>query len=104
MLITEIVRMKTAEGITKDEFIKIVDGLERSFHSRQKGFIDTELLYHDEENEWYMIQHWNSKEELKEASKKMFIDKDALNFVESIKKQSVKMLILNQIATWANKL
>ena len=46
MIITEIVRMKTVEGITKDEFIGVVDGLERNFHSRQKGFIDTELLYH----------------------------------------------------------
>lgn len=34
MIITEIVRMKTLEGITKDEFIGIVDGLERQFHSK----------------------------------------------------------------------
>ncbi|MBP2633584.1 MAG: hypothetical protein H6Q70_4212 [Firmicutes bacterium] len=104
MIITEIVRMKTVEGITKDEFIGVVDGLERNFHSRQKGFIDTELLYHDEENEWYMIQHWNSKDDLKEASKKIFIDKDAEDFVKSLDKQSVKMLILPRIATWANTL
>ncbi|MGC6173403.1 antibiotic biosynthesis monooxygenase [Lacrimispora sp. 38-1] len=104
MIITEIVRMKTVEGITKDEFIGIVDGLERNFHSRQKGFIDTELLYHDEENEWYMIQHWNSKDDLKQASKKIFKDKDAEDFVKSLDKQSVKMLILPKIATWANTL
>lgn len=104
MIITEIVRMKTAEGITKDEFIGIIDGLERNFHSRQKGFIDTELLYHDEENEWYMIQHWNSKDDLKQASKKIFKDKDTGDFVKSLDKQSVKMLILPQIATWANTL
>lgn len=104
MIITEIVRMKTVEGITKDEFIETVDGLERNFHSRQKGFIDTELLYHNEENEWYIIQHWNSKDDLKEASKKIFIDKDAEDFVKSLDKQSVKMLILPQIATWANTL
>ncbi len=104
MIITEIVRMKIVEGITKDEFIEIVDGLERNFHTRQKGFIDTELLYHDEENDWYMIQHWNSKDDLKEASKKIFIDKDAENFVKSLNKQSVKMLILPQIATWVNTL
>ncbi|MBP2659832.1 MAG: hypothetical protein H6Q69_2864 [Firmicutes bacterium] len=104
MIIAEIVRMRTVEGIAKDEFIGIVDGLERNFHSRQKGFIDTELLYHDEENEWYMIQHWKSKDDLKQASKKIFIDKDAEDFVKSLDKQSVKMLILPQIATWANAL
>ena len=100
MIITEIVKMKIVEGTTKDEFIEIVDGLERNFHSKQKGFIDTELLYHDEENEWYMIQHWNSKDELKKASQKIFMDKGAEKFVKSLNKQSVKMLILPQIGNW----
>lgn len=100
MIITEIVRMKTVDKVTRDEFVKIVDGLERNFHSRQEGFIDTELLYHIEENEWYMIQHWNSENDLKQASKKIFIEKDAEDFVKSLDKQSVKMLILPQIATW----
>lgn len=104
MIITEIVKMKPVEGITKDEFIGIVDGLEKKFHSKQKGFIDTELLYHDEENEWYMIQHWNSKDELKEASKKIFIDKDAEDFVKSLDKQSVKMLIMPQVNKWIKTL
>lgn len=104
MIITEIVKMKTVEGLTKEAFIEIVNGLERNFHSKQKGFVDTELLYHEEENEWYMIQHWNSKDDLKEASKKIFIDKDAENFVKSLNKQSVKMYILPQIATWGNSL
>ncbi|MEA5083504.1 MAG: antibiotic biosynthesis monooxygenase [Lachnospiraceae bacterium] len=100
MIITEIVKMKTVEGITKDKFIEIVDGLERNFHSRQKGFIDTELLYAEEENEWYMIQHWDSKDDLKTASSKIFVDKDAEDFVKSLNKQCVKMYILPQISSW----
>jgi len=100
MVVTEIVKMKIAEGICEDEFIRIVDELEKNFHSRQKGYIDCELLFKGEESEWYMIQHWNSKEELKEASKKIFIDKAAEDFVKSLDKQSVKMLILPQINTW----
>lgn len=98
--ITELVKMKTVEGVSKDGFIKIVDGLEKEFHSKQEGFIDTELIYHEEENEWYMIQHWESKDKLKEASKKMFTDEAAESFVKSLDKKSVKMLILNQIKTW----
>lgn len=100
MIITEIVKMKILEGISSKEFIDIVDGLERNFHSHQKGFIDTELLYHDENKEWYMIQHWRSKDELKEASKKIFTDKEAKKFVECIDNKSVKMLILPQLRTW----
>ena len=100
MIITEIVRMKTVEGIEEEEFIEIIDGLEKNFHSRQKGFIDTELLFHEEVKEWYMIQHWNSQEDLKEASKKIFMDKNAEKFVNSLNKESIKILILPQIASW----
>lgn len=99
-IITEIVKMKTVEGVNNEEFIKIVDGLEKEFHSKQKGFIDTELIYHEEEHEWYMIQHWESKDNLKEASKKMFIDENAEAFVKSLDKKSVKMFIFNQIKIW----
>lgn len=99
-IITEIVKMKTVEGVSNEEFIKIVDGLEKEFHSKQKGFIDTELIYHEEEHEWYMIQHWESKDNLKEASKKMFIDENAEAFVKSLDKKSVKMFIFNQIKIW----
>ena len=102
MKITEIVTMKTAEGILKDEFISIVDGLEKNFHSKQPGFIDTELLYNDESGEWYMIQHWASKDVLKAASGKIFTDPAAEAFVKSLDKTSVKMLILPQLRTWAN--
>jgi len=71
-IITEIVTMKTVEGIGKDDFIRIVDGLEKDFHSKQQGFIDSELLYNDKTNEWVIIQHWDSLENLQSASKKMF--------------------------------
>lgn len=100
MIITEIVRMKTIEGVTKDAFIEVVDGLERDFHSRQKGFIDTELLYHEEDNEWFMVQHWNSRDDLKEAAKKIFVDQSAEQFMKSLNKHSVKMTLLTQIAAW----
>ncbi|GAU78823.1 hypothetical protein F3D3_3458 [Fusibacter sp. 3D3] len=51
-----------------------------------------------------MIQHWNSKDDLKEASKKIFNDKDAEHFVNALNKQSVKMFIMPQIGTWVNLL
>lgn len=65
--------------------------------------MDTELLYHEEENEWYMIQHWHSIDDLQQASKKIFKDPDAENFVKSLDKQSVKMLMLPQIGTWGSQ-
>nr|WP_315022412.1 antibiotic biosynthesis monooxygenase [uncultured Aminipila sp.] len=97
---TEIVTMKSVSNITKDEFISIVDGLEKDFHSKQLGFIDTELLYDEQNNLWVMIQHWESREQLKAASQKMFKDSAAEFFVKSLHPESVKMTIAPQIKTW----
>ena len=99
-IVTEIVVMKTAGYIPRDEFITIVDGLENNFHSKQSGFIDTELLYNDKTDEWMIIQHWASMDELKAASKRMFQDAAAEPFVKSLNPESVNMTILPQLKQW----
>ena len=102
-VITEIVTLKTAEGITKDDFVSIVDGLEKNFHSQQPGFIDTELLYNDKTDEWLIIQHWNSLENLHSASKKMFNNPITETFVKSLNPNSVKLIMLPQLGTWTTR-
>lgn len=97
---TEIVMLKTTQEVSKDEFLTIVDGLEKNYHSQQSGFINTELLFSGENSEWIMIQHWASMEELKEASDKMFHSEEAAPFVKALDPASVKMIILPQLKTW----
>lgn len=99
-MITELVRMKTAEGITKEDFIAIVDGLEKNYHSKQPGFMDTELIYDEGNKVWIMIQHWQTREQLKAASKKMFQDSEAEAFVKAIDPKSVEMTICPLIKRW----
>lgn len=100
---TEIVMLKTVESVTKDGFINIVDGLEKNFHSKQSGFVDTELLYNDKTDEWIMIQHWDSLDNLKAASKKMFDTPATEQFVNSSDPKSVKMIMLPQLGAWGNE-
>ena len=97
---TEIVTMKTVEGFAKDDFINIVDGLEKNFHSKQPGFIDSELLYNDKTDEWIIIQHWDSLDNLQSASKKMFNNPITEQFVKSLYAESVKMIMLPQLGMW----
>lgn len=99
-IITEIVTFKIIEDLSEGDFINIVEELEANFHSLQKGFIDTELLQDKSNNEWIILQHWDSSENLHAASKKMFIDEKASVFVKSLIPQSVKMRIVSQIKTW----
>ena len=101
---TEIVKMKTVEGITKEDFINIVDGLEKDFHSKQPGFFDSELLYNDKTDEWIIIQHWDCLDNLHSASKKMFNNPITERFVKSLCPDSVKMIMLPQLGMWDNEM
>lgn len=98
---TEIVTMKIIEGITKEQFIEIINELEKNFHSKQPGFIDTELLYNDKTDEWIIIQHWDSIENMKTASPKMFNNPVTEAFVKSLDPKTVKMLMLQQLGAWS---
>ena len=100
---TEIVTMKTVEGVDQSTFKSIVDELENNFHSKQAGFIDTELLYNDKADEWIMIQHWDNLDDMKAASKKMFDNPTTEPFVKSIDPKSVKILMLPQLGMWCGK-
>lgn len=99
-MITEIVTMKTIEDISREEFLTIVDELEKNFHSKQDGFVDTELLEDEKNGQWLMIQHWSSTDQLKSASQKMFSDENAAPFVQALDRTTVKMQILPQIKVW----
>ena len=99
-MITDIVTMKTIEDISREEFLAIVDGLEKNFHSKQDGFVDTELLEDKKNGQWLMIQHWDSAEQLKSASQKMFLDENAASFIQALDRTTVKMQILPQIKIW----
>ena len=99
-IITEIVTMKLAVDAEKDEFISIVDGLENNFHSCQPGFIDSELIYDEQHDTWIMIQHWESMDQLKTASRNIFKDSAAEPFVKSLDPRSVKMTISPQLGAW----
>lgn len=99
-IITEIVKFSVEENLSKGEFIEIVDDLEMKFHSIQPGFIDTELLYDEKSQRWIMIQHWDSMEDLKNSSSKMFKESSTEKFRKALKSQTVKMNIMPQIKSW----
>lgn len=100
-IITEIVKMKTAEGVVKEDFIKWVNELEVEFHAKKTGYIDSELMLDEKKNEWVMIQHWSSADNLKNASKEMFKESITENFRNALDPKSVKMSTYNQIQTWS---
>ena len=100
-IITEIVEFKLNTTMTDEEFINIVDALETNFHSKQKGFIDTELIKSEKAGHWQMIQHWESLNDAKEVVKMMMGVPITEAFRKSIDPTSVKMSLLEQVKTWA---
>jgi heme-degrading monooxygenase HmoA len=99
-IVTEIVHMNTKESIPKDGFIQIVDALERGFHSKQSGFLDTELLYDEKADTWIMIQHWESLEQMKAASANMFKDSATEAFRDAIEPKTVSISVFPVLGSW----
>ncbi|MCL1963723.1 MAG: hypothetical protein FWF69_01500 [Firmicutes bacterium] len=65
-------------------------------YKRKSRIIPVEIQYHI----WIMVQHWESMEQLKAASDKMFKDSAAEPFVKSLNPESVKITIAPQIQMW----
>ena len=101
-IVTEIVEFKLVSEISDERFINVVDSLERNFHSKQSGFIDTELSKGNN-NQWTMIQHWGSMEEVRKVVQLMMIEPSTEEFRHSIDPKSVKMLLLEQVKTWGKE-
>ncbi len=99
-IITEIVDFLIVEGVTDDCFKEIVNSLENNFHSKQKGFIDTELLKGREPNRWIMIQHWDSIEDVKASSNLMMKSECTEEFRKALIPSTVKMSITEQAGVW----
>lgn len=97
---TEIAKFQVVSEITDKEFIKIVEELEEKFHSAQKGFIDTELVKANEPCQWMMIQHWESIEESKEASKMMMKTPITEAFRQALDPRTVKITYLTCVKRW----
>jgi len=97
---TEIAEFTIIPSVNEDEFVEIVSQLEESFHSKQKGFIDTELLKANNNSDWIMIQHWESVEDAKNSSRLMMQVPVTEAFRCSLDPKSVKLRYLNQIKTW----
>lgn len=100
-IVTEIVEFKIVEGLEENDFLKIVDFLEENFHSKQKGFIDTELMKGREEGSYIMIQHWETMKDCKEVVQKMMKEPLTEKFRNSINPKSVKMVFSEQIQKWS---
>lgn len=99
-IITEIVNLESAQEITESDFVRIIDRLEKNFHSLQNGFIDTELLHTAGTNSWIMVQHWNSLEDMKKSSSNMFKDTATEEFRNSINPKNVQIKAYEQKGVW----
>ncbi len=99
-IFSEIVEFVISDNLSQSEFIEIVDLLEKEFHSKMKGFRDTELLKGKKDNEWIMIQHWDSFDDCKAAVQAMMKSKSTEKFRSVIVAQSVKMSILERCGYW----
>lgn len=96
---TEIAEFETLPTISAADCLSIIEGLEKEFHSLQPGFISTQLLQ-GSNNQWIMIQNWQSEAHAKDASKNLMQAKEAENFVRSLDPKSVRIRYFATAGKW----
>lgn len=96
----EIIRFAKIDKYNDDEFVEMIDKLEKDFHINQKGYIDTKLTRGKEAGSWIMIQHWDSLEEAREANKKFVQSPLTEKFRNSLDPQSVSLFFTDQTKFW----
>lgn len=100
-MITEIVSFDIDSSVVDQDFIEIVDTVEKEFHMKQDGYIDSELVK-GKGSSWVMIMHWASIQEVKQASKLLMKSKLTESFREAIIPSTVKMSYLEQHKSWSS--
>lgn len=100
-IVTEIVKLKTIDGFSKEDFIGVVNDLEMNFHLKLPGYIDSELLLDEKDGQWIIIQHWDSMDNLKNASEKMFKEDCTKVFRSAIDSKEIEICIYPQVRSWS---
>jgi len=99
-MITECVYFDSIDGLSDEDFISIVDRLEKDFHMRQSGIIDTELVRGKGPRQWLMIQHWESLDHATDASRKLMTDDTTEIFRRSLDPKTVRISYHEHAARW----
>ncbi len=98
--ITEIVTFQIKLGVAEENTIEIIDDVVNNFHKKQEGFINGELVKGEKENEWSMIYHYQSMENIKAVGEKIAQGTEMDKFKEIVMPESVKLQFLKQILSW----
>ena len=82
-IVTEVVSFTIAPGITDENFIQRVQDLEENFHKSLPGYLDSELAK-GKDGQWVMLMHWETLEQVKQASKLMMQTPSTEDFREAL--------------------
>jgi len=96
-IITELVEITALENKSDSDIIEMSEKMAGFFINECEGCIDCELVKDETNNKWMTILHWESKEKLDEAGKKMkesFLPK---LFAENMVMESLKLTFAAQI-------
>lgn len=99
--ITEIVTFKPHSAVTEETLWAAIVALEENFHRSQPGFVQTQVLKNATNNEWVMIQIWESFEQLKAASARLMKDETAAPFRDALDPTTVKMSFWSEKGFWS---
>ena len=99
MPVTEIIEMTLKDGIGNEKFIEAVEKLETEFHMKTAGYIDSEL-FKGTDGTWFMIMHWESKEQLMASGQAMRSSEKTASFFACLDMAKLRIQFNEQIKSW----
>jgi heme-degrading monooxygenase HmoA len=96
LIVTELVKFTALETTQVEQLVEKA-GVLYQFQKQQDGFIDVELVKNVDQNEWYLIYHYESLEKIKVVGEKLKKSKEFGEFIPLIDPESIRVSFYHQL-------
>ena len=100
-MITEIIAFEMREKTSKDQMIHQLDTVVHEFHKNQDGYVDMELVSDYSNQQWQMIIHYQSMDDIEKVKMNMPQSKALNDFRELIIPETMKVSFHEQHERWS---
>ncbi len=101
-MITEIIAFELLEGVSHDQLLKQADKVVNDFHKKQDGYIDMELDNASFGDQWQMIVHYQSMDDIEKVKNNLPHSKAIKEFTQLLAPNSMKVSFFKQQACWSS--
>ena len=102
-MITELIVFELKKGIAKNQVVNQANKMVNDFHKKQDGYVDMELICDPSEDQWKMIIHYETMEDIEKVKLNIPNSKAIKDFTALVLPESLKVSFYDQLQKWTSK-